>query len=131
MSTIKSFCTSNRKEILQALIPFNEHVMENKERFKKVIKERDFELGEDGYVRWSPVLVSKSVKKMDIITNQKIENINLINKCKIFMDKIEDESVNFKLNIIEYVDGFQVDLLAEKNKDNLLDSVSYFIWRSY
>lgn len=137
MGVTKKLRSSNKEDILQALAPLNQHVLDNKERFLKALTQRDYVLHEDGHIRWSPFLLSGKIKNIDKATEEKVNRIDLIEKSKEFMDKIEGSPVLFNLDIIEFCDGFQVNLSAtkdiskaQKNKV-LLDSTSYFVWKYY
>lgn len=137
MSINKKLNTSSKEEILEALAPLNQYVMDNKERFFKALTQRDYFLDKDGHVRWSPFLLSGKIKEIDKSIEEKVRNIDLIQKCKEFMDKIQYYPVKFHLEIKESCDGFQVNLSASKDilksqkNNDLLGSVSYFVWKSY
>jgi hypothetical protein len=136
MGINKKLLTSSKEEILQALAPLNQHVLDNRERFLKALTQRDYVIDEDGRIRWSPFLLSGKIKKVDKVIADKFNEVDLIYKSKEFMDKIDYSPVQFQLEIKEFCDGFQVDLSVRKDisvdqKDEAaLDSTSYFVWKS-
>ncbi len=136
MSSNKTVHSSNKEDILQALTPLNEHVLDNRERLLKALTQRDYVIAEDGRIRWSPFLLSGKIKPIDKLIEEKVKEIDLILKSKEFMERIESCGVQFHLEILKSCDGFQVNLSAtkdianEKKEESLLDSISYFVWKS-
>lgn len=137
MGIIKKLHSRNKEDILQALAPLNEHVLDNKKRLIKALKERDYVIDKDGNIIWSPFLLSGKLKSIDKATEEKIKGSDLVGKIKEFMEKSWSYPVQFNLEIIEFCDGFQIILSVEKDtsemkKDKaILDSISYFIFKSY
>lgn len=137
MGVTKKLHTSSKDDILQALAPLNQHVLDSRERFLKALTQRDYVLDENGRIRWSPFLLSGKIKKIDKVTEEKVKEVDLICKSKQFMNKIEYSPVQFHLEITEFCDGFQVNLSATKdiskarNNKDILDFASYFVWKYY
>lgn len=137
MGINKKLHSRNKEDILQALTLLNEHVLDNKKRLIKALKERDYVIDKDGNIIWSPFLLSGKLKLLDKATEEKLTGIDLIEKIKEFMEKSWSYPIQFHLDIIEFCDGFQINLSVEKDtsemkKDKtILDSISYFIFKSY
>lgn len=98
---------------------------------------RDCEFNDEGYVRWSYFLMSSKPITMTKAMEDKLKEINLLKKCRKFMDSVKQSPVIYCVEILEFCDGFQLNLSAKETteKDGVkaksLASISYFIWRVY
>lgn len=123
------------KEVLQALAPLNEHVSDNRDRFRKALTERKFFFEQERDIRWSPILLSGETKKIDKAIEEKLKELDLIYKSRKFMEEIEDKPVEYQLNVSELSDGFQVDLSVIKKaingQENSIKAISYFVWKAF
>lgn len=137
MSMNKKLYSSNKEDILNALAPLNQHVLDNRERLLKALAQRDYIIDKNGSIRWSIFLFNGNIKPIDKETEEKVKDMDLILKSKKFMDSMESQFPQYNLEIIEFPDGFQVNLSGTKEvsaapkEHTLIDSISYFVWKYF
>ncbi|WP_183277852.1 hypothetical protein [Clostridium fungisolvens] len=137
MRVNQCFCTCDKLEILKAIEPVYEHAKVNRRLFEKKLKVRDCKFNEDGYVRWDLSLITSNRKKLNARELKRLDDMDLIKKCRKFLDSFQDSSEKFCLKITSYTDGFQLDLEVKSSKTNVetkefkIDSLCYFIDRAF
>ncbi|GKU24302.1 hypothetical protein CFOLD11_11280 [Clostridium folliculivorans] len=137
MRVNQCFCTYDKSEILKAIEPLYEHAKVNRRLFEKKIKVRDCEFNGDGYVRWDLSLITSNRKNLNAKELKRLEDMDLVKKCKKFLDSFQEPDKKFCLKITAYTDGFQLDIEVKtcktnvENKEVKIDSLCYFIERAF